>query len=498
VRLLVRRFRCDNRRCPRRIFTERVPELVTPAGRRTVRLGQDQRELGFAVGARPGARLATCLGMPLSARTLLRLLHAAPCPERPTPRVLGIDEWAWRRGQRYGTILVDLERSQPVDLLPDRDAASVARWLVAHPGVEIVSRDRSRIYADGVARGAPEAVQVVDRWHLLRNLGEALERVLDRKTTTRRAAVGAPPEQPGRAAVAPAPRRLTAAERESQRRRAKRLARYELVRALAAGGARVMAIAAQLGMSHHTVLRYLRADVFPERARRTRDRSGLDPFTAYLRHRWAAGCHNGVQLYQELLERGYTQSRVTVSRFVAQLRRTEPPLASVAAASARRVVPTTRTPAARHVARWILRRPEQRTGAQAAYLARLGIADAEVASAMTLSETFAGLLRARRGADLDAWFRTLADQPVPELSIFAAGLREDEAAVRAGLTEPWSTGPVEGQITRLKLIKRQGYGRAGFALLRQRVLHAAGVAWGWCRGGVCWTDRYPAPWAPVG
>ncbi|HEV8637581.1 MAG TPA: transposase, partial [Chloroflexota bacterium] len=123
--------RCDNAGCPRRIFAERVPELVAPSARRTVRLGQDQQEVGFAVGARPGARLATRLGMPLSARTLLRLLHAAPCPARPTPRVLGIDEWAWRRGQRYGTILVDLERSQPVDLLPDRDADSVARWLGA-------------------------------------------------------------------------------------------------------------------------------------------------------------------------------------------------------------------------------------------------------------------------------------------------------------------------------------------------------------------------------
>ena len=175
LRLLVRRFRCGNTDCPRRIFTERLPELVAPQARRTMRLGQDQQEVGFAVGARPGARLAGRLGMPLSARTLLRLLHTAPCPERPNPRVLGMDEWAWRRGRRYGTILVDLERSQPVDLLPDRDADSVARWLRAHPGVEVVSRDRSRLYADGIGRGAPGAKQVVDRWHVLRNLGETLE-----------------------------------------------------------------------------------------------------------------------------------------------------------------------------------------------------------------------------------------------------------------------------------------------------------------------------------
>jgi transposase len=474
LRLRVRRYRCGNAECPRCIFTERLPELVAPQARRTKRLGQDQQEVGFAVGARPGAKLARRLGMPLSARTLSRLLHAAPCPEWPNPRVLGIDEWAWRRGQRYGTILVDLERSQPVDLLPDRDAESVARWLRAHPGIEVVSRDRSRLDADGIARGAPGAKQVVDRWHLLRNLGQALEHVLDRKLAARRAAVPQP-EQRGESGDSPRPAergpRLTAAERESQRRRTKRLARYEEVHALAASGVGLMAIAAHLGMAHQTVRRYLRADCFPERAPRTGDRSALEPYKPYLRERWDTGCRTGVQLYKELKDRGYTHSRVTVSRFVAELRRSLP-VPAQADASGR---PTPPAPAlsARQVARLVLRRPAQRTNAETAYLERLAKADQEVEAAITLAQAFADMLRTRQGEQLDAWLLCVAEQPVPELAAFAAGLGADEAAVRAGLTEPWSTGPVEGQITRLKLIKRQGYGRAGFALLRQRVLHGA-------------------------
>jgi transposase len=431
--------------------------------------------IGFATGARPGAALAAALGMPLSARTLLRLLHAAPCPARPEPRVLGIDEWAWRRGQQFGTILVDLERGQPVDLLPDRAADSVAAWLQAHPRVEIVSRDRSALYADGITRGAPAARQVADRWHLLRSLREALERLLDGKAAARQAAVTPAPELlptvPGGAPPAP-----TAAARETQRRRARRLARFEEVRALAAGGMNQAVIAARLGMSRRTVRRYVRAEAFPERAARSGGRSHLDPYKPYLRQRWADGCRNGLQLHRELRERGYAHSRGAVARYVARLRRATSvatPTGAGALCPAPALSPRA-TPPARRVARWFLRRPERRTSAQEAYLARLGKADPELADAYALTQDFAAMLRTRQGEGLADWLAEADESAVAELRAFAAGLRADEAAVQAGLTEPWSTGPVEGQITRLKLLKRQGYGRAGFALLRQRVLRAAG------------------------
>lgn len=491
IRVQARRFRCTNAACAQRIFVERLPELAPVAARRTPALRTALEHIGFATGARPGAALAAALGMPLSARTLLRLLHAAPCPARPEPRVLGIDEWAWRRGQQFATILVDLERGQPVDLLPDRAADSVAAWLQAHPRVEIVSRDRSALYADGITRGAPAARQVADRWHLLRSLREALERLLDGKAAARQAAVaptaeplptvpgGAPSEAaeadatPAAGPVPPAP---TAAGRETQRRRARRLARFEEVRTLAAGGLNQAAIAARLGMSRRTVRRYVRAEAFPERAPRSGDRSYLDPYKPYLRQRWADGCGNGLQLYREVRERGYAHSRGAVARYVARLRRALP-AASAAGQDTplpASVSPPRATPPARRVARWFLRRPERRTPAQEAYLARLGAADPDLAEAYALTQEFAAMLRDLQGARLTTWLAAAERATARELRAFAAGLRTDEAAVQAGLTEPWSTGPVEGQITRLKLLKRQGYGRAGFALLRQRVLRPTG------------------------
>jgi len=489
IRVQVRRFRCINAACAQRIFVERLPELAPVAARRTPALRTALEHIGFATGARPGAALAAALGMPLSARTLLRLLHAAPCPTRPEPRVLGIDEWAWRRGQQFGTILVDLERGQPVDLLPDRAADSVAAWLRAHPRVEIVSRDRSALYADGITRGAPAARQVADRWHLLRSLREALERLLDGKAAARQAAVAptaeplstVPGGAPSEAAAADAtpsagPALPTAAGRETQRRRARRLARFEEVRTLAAGGLNQAAIAEQLGMSRRTVRRYVRAEAFPERAPRSGDRGYLDPYKSYLRQRWADGCRNGLQLYREVRERGYRYSRGAVARYVARLRRatlvatpTGPDAPCPAPAPSPRA-----TPSARRVARWFLRRPERRTPAQEAYLARLGAADPDLAEAYALGQEFAAMLRGLQGARLATWLAAAERATARELRAFAAGLRADEAAVQAGLTEPWSTGPVEGQITRLKLLKRQGYGRAGFALLRQRVLRPTG------------------------
>jgi transposase len=236
--LTVRKFACDVAACPQRIFVERLPTVTVPYARRTNRLTDVVRAIAFATGGAGGQRLLERIGMPGSGTTLLRLIRRTPVLAGHTPRVLGIDDWARRKGQTYGTILVDLERHRPVDLLPERDATLVARWLQAHPGVKIISRDRGSTYVDGATLGVPDAVQVADRWHLLHNLADALERVLTAHRAQIRHVlqpVGA--QRPLDAAAARVqqigpPARSARAQEEIDTRRTMRLARYETVLAL--------------------------------------------------------------------------------------------------------------------------------------------------------------------------------------------------------------------------------------------------------------------------
>src|SRR5579875_644736 len=184
VHLRARRFVCRVRWCRRRVFCERLPALVAPWGRRTTRQREHLERPGFALGGAPGApgaRQATAAGLPVSRRPLLRIVRAAPCPAAGRVRVSGVDDWANRRGRTYGTILVNLETQEAIDLLPDRTAETLATWLRQHPEVEIVSRDRGGAYADGARQGAPQARQVADRFHLVKNVTDSLERYLARK-----------------------------------------------------------------------------------------------------------------------------------------------------------------------------------------------------------------------------------------------------------------------------------------------------------------------------
>ncbi len=484
IRLRVRRFFCLNGRCPQRIFAERLPDLVETHGRRSQPLRAALRRVGLAVGARAGARLAVPLGMPLSARSLLRLMHSASLPTAERARVIAIDDWAWRKGRRYGTVIVDLERRRPIDLLPDRAAETVVAWLQAHPQVAVIARDRGVMYIDGATRGAPDAIQVVDRWHMAKNLGEALERLFARKHDALAAMARTETAETAGADAAPtsmpvAVPRGTRARRdrdESAHRRAARLERFMTVRNLSAQGLGQMAIAEMVGLSHHTVKRYLQATAFPERAPRTTHHAALlDPYKPYLRRRWSEGCRNGLQLFREIQEQGYTSSRANVARFVTRLRHDDPPppSSSTRPHPHRAVAPRVRPPTPRELAALILRRPDDLTVTQRTILERVRHADDELARADALGHGFMRLLRERRGAELDGWLAEVRRDKVPEVQAFADGLETDKAAVVAGLTLPWSTGPVEGHITKLKLIKRQAYGRAGIAFLRQRMLHAA-------------------------
>lgn len=478
LRLSVRKFACDTPTCPQQIFTERLPSVTVTYARRTNQLAEVLRAIAFAAGGEAGRRLLDRLRMPGSAATLLRLIRQTPLPEAETPRVLGIDDWARRKGQTYGTILVDLERRRPVDLLPDRTVASVSAWLRAHPGVEIISRDRGAAYAEGATIGAPAAIQVADRWHLLHNLADALERAFQPHRTCIMRAVGANasshiPDDAGTSAAARPPSARTRREQVVRtQRRAARLERFLGVKQLHGLGVTQRDIAKQVGISHKTVQRWVHVDSFPDQPPRPARGSRLDPYKPYVLERWAAGCHNGARLLQEIAAQGYRGGRTTLRDFLALLR---PPRG--AAGQSDGSTPVTvhvqpQPPTLRQLVWYVLRRDDTVTEEEVETVARLRSAHADVEQAVEFAQAFATMVRERQGDQLEGWLWRVANSNLPALRSFATGIQRDKPAVVAGLTLKWSQGQVEGQITRLKLIKRSTYGRASFDLLRQRVLHA--------------------------
>jgi hypothetical protein len=257
------------------------------------------RAIAFSAGGEAGARLASRLAMPVSGDTLLRLIRTAPLPVAPTPRVIGIDDWAWRRGQRYGTLIVDLERNRPIDVLPDREAQTVRAWLSDHPGIDVVARDRAGAYAEGVRSGAPEAVQITDRWHLLRNLGDALARVFDRHHGDLRAAAATALERVQDTQPAPPVSSAPAAEPQTPDRHGVRSDRFNEVIALHGQGWSARRIARAVGANRQTVQGWLRSGQLPTWRQQPRG-STVDRHAEHLDRRWSEGCHNAAQLWREI------------------------------------------------------------------------------------------------------------------------------------------------------------------------------------------------------
>jgi len=480
-----RKFACRNPDCPRQVFTEPLPALAARYARKTVRLTTTLRSIGLTLGGNAGARAARRQHTVASPSTLLRLAHTAPLPVTPPPTAVGIDEWAWRRSHRYGSILVDLKSHQVVDLLPDRSSDSVASWFEAHPEVQVVSRDRSEGFADGIRRGAPQAVQVVDRFHLVQNLREALERtLLDRRAILLTVATLTAQAVAATADIVPAQTQYrgrrqcaqTAKQRlevERQQRLAPRVAAYEAVHELRTQHVPVAQIARVVGVSRQTVYAYLgqSSPPGPKRAQRNPAYRLLTPYIPHLLRRWREGCRESTMLWRELQELGARVSARTVSRFVTELRRAaeagQPPEQAVS--------PFTREqgPSPRAVSFVLVRPRAKRTEIEQSFVEQLKKLDPAIAEADRLAQAFLRLVRERRGAELGAWIAEVQGSGVEALARFAVGLTSDQTAVQAGLTEKWSNGVTEGQVNRLKLLKRQSYGRAGIELLRQQMLHAS-------------------------
>ena len=484
LKVRARRFFCDEPSCERRIFCERLPDVAARA-RKTDRLEEALLAIALELGGRAGARLAEELGIVAARDALLRRVKGAPLPEVGKVGVLGVDDFAFKKGSTYGTILVDLERRRVVDLLPERSQESLVAWFESHPGaeVEVATRDRSNVYREGLAKGAPGATHVADRWHLLHNLTLTLEEFLlqKRPVLQKAAAPEAAPEEKEDAdyfASGPImPNRPRTHDRkieEAARKRHERLVeQWRNIRRLYLAGADLRHICRRLGISARTVYRYKDLTEPPPRPAHKRRASVLDPYVPYLVRRWNEGCHNGKRLYREIRERGYRNSEETCARFVAQLRRAEArgkPASSVPRARQGSVAGL--SPTAKNVAALFMRHEEKLEEEQEAYLGRLCEADEALADTRRLTQEFAEMVRRLEGEDLDGWLKDAEESRSAAMQSFAVGLRKDLDAVRAGLTEKWSNGCVEGFVHKLKLLKRQGYGRAGFELLRARMLAA--------------------------
>jgi len=479
--LQVRRFRCRNPACPAVTFAEQAEGVSARYRRRSVPLLAMLAGFGLELAGRAAARLAGTLGIAVHPATVLRLVAAAPEPEvTAAPEVLGVDDFALAKGQVYGTVLVDMRTGDVADLLPDREAATLEAWLTAHPGAGIICRDRAGNYAEGARAGAPDAIQVADRWHLWHNLAEYAQKTVARHRGCLKDQPGGdadgdaapdsadtleqePPRQAGGAQVAPdgfldacgRERRLVIRTRE----------RYAEIRGRLDAGESLSAISRVTGLDRKTVQRFARAGSIDELLGKATSReSKLDEFTPYLHQRWNEGVTDAAALHAELQQRGWAGSEQTVRRYVRPFRQ------ALTAPGPAPAVPKTR-----QITRWLLTRPDHLKAHEQAQLEAIRARCPHIDALAGHVTAFAEMMTARTGSrDLEAWLTAVEADDQAGLRSFTIGIRHDMQAVINGLTLHWNSGRVEGTVNKIKMIKRQMYGRASFDLLRKRViLHPA-------------------------
>jgi transposase len=432
--------------------------------------------------------LADKLGYPVSASTLIkRIRHLEPAAEqtRREVKVLGVDDFALRRGCEYGTVLVDLEKHGVIGLLPGREAAPLAEWLRQHPSITTISRDRAIAYQEGATSGAPQAEQIADRWHVLKNLTSAFEELLHRQASAIKAhwqtvyadelLPPAPPPSPEiERVVPPTPSEYVRSQRDQIKRQqwhADRKARYEKVQELKAEGLNIAQVARYLGVSYEGTRLLYEASEYPV-VQRQAPGSGVEQYDAYLRTRWAEGCHNAQQLHRELVAKGYTGSRVTVWRYVHPWRQDEGIVVNgILLLQFRLKPPKRQVPTARQSV-WLLLRAQNKLTEQERGEREQLVKLEPIKQGLDLVQGFRQFLAAKKEGGLDEWIKQAEAAPSNPFKDFINGIRRDYETVKKAFTSPWSNGQTEGQVNKIKYIKRQMFGRAKFDLLKARVLNA--------------------------
>jgi transposase len=442
--LRTRRFFCDATACAQRIFAERF-EAVEPRARRTSRLDDVVHCLAIALGGRPAASLSRRLNVVVSNDTLLRMVRRrGPCTF-PPPTIVGIDDWAWRRNHRYGTLICDLERRETIALLPDREPTTAEAWLAHQSQICIVARDRGGGYAVAAQRALPHAIQVADRWHLMENASSAFLDAVRKSMRQIRTAIGTSVIDPAL---------LTFAEKLQYEGYLRREETNAAILSLSKRGIAIKEIVRRTGYSRgliRKILRGQRSDVFRVR------QSSLEPYLPWLDEQWEAGCRNGAALWRALRQRGFRGCLGVVSEWSARRKRAE------------KVDPAAlaRAPSARTVARLLTVGRERLSKAETITVAAIERGVAVLVEAREIILDFQGIIRRKALADLEAWLPRARDSLV---AAFANGVCKDRAAIEAAIALPWSNGQTEGQICKLKLVKRQMYGRGNLDLLQARVI----------------------------
>jgi transposase len=471
ARLSVRKFFCASEACQQKIFSERFNQFVNPYGRRTIRLDRRLTILGLKAGGNMGASVAMLMDIPISSSTILRLACNTQEAALETPRVLGIDDWAFKKGHNYGTILVDLEKRQPIELLPDREAETVRKWLVEHPGVEIISRDRGGDYAKGSREGAPDAIQIADRWHLLKNLGDALQRMMNKHNRELRQAA----QQTAQPVEISGENHQNKAESgiKNDSTDKENPSKYELkfleVKRLQAEGRRIKTIYRITGIHRETIKKYFQYDTYPDPKEAMQATSSVEPYGQHIRERWCEGEHNHLKLLEEIKAMGYAGSLSSVYRFTRWL-----PQDNDRQDVQRMVLAKVEVWSSRKAARLLGKHSDSWSVEENKYLKAFFKLCPSAEKARKIALEFQDMMKQKKPELLDSWIEDALESDIENLKRFAQGIRQDYDAVKAALTLEWSNGQVEGQVNRLKTLKRQMYGRAGFKLLRKRILFRSG------------------------